>query len=139
MAPDGSRRVPFDFPPSTRRAFACIDIRRDIAQAHGVSVARIALAWVLHHPFVTSVVIGAKSIEQRDDNLAAPAVNLSAESLERLERVGALLQEYLGRMFERIASRGQRVRVTPTERMRFVLGSRKQQEQWEELGARMER
>lgn len=113
--PHGSRRVAFDFPPVDKaRAFACIDIMRDIAQVHGVSVARIALAWVLHHPFVMSVIIGVKSTEQLDDNLAAPDVNLSAEELERLERVSALPQEYPGWMFEGTALGGQRVRVTPT-------------------------
>jgi len=87
---------------------------REIAKAHGVSVARIAIAWVLHRPFVMSVIIGAKSIEQLDDNLAATEVDFSAEELERLERVSALPQEYPGWMIEGTALGGQRVRVTPT-------------------------
>jgi aryl-alcohol dehydrogenase-like predicted oxidoreductase len=99
--PEGSRRASFDFPPVNKdRAFDCIDVMRDIAKAHGVSVARIALAWVLHRPFVMSVIIGAKTPEQLDDNLAATEVKLSAEDLERLDKVSALPPEYPGWMIE---------------------------------------
>ncbi len=101
--PQGSRRVSFDFPPVDRnRAFDCVDVMREVAAAHGVSVARIALAWLLHRPFVMSVIIGATSIEQLDDNLAAADVTLSNEELARLDRVSALLPtEYPGWMIER--------------------------------------
>ncbi len=44
---------------------------RPIAKARGVSVAQIALAWLLHQPHVTSVIIGAKRPDQLADNLAA--------------------------------------------------------------------
>src|SRR5678815_5929864 len=55
----GSRRTAFDFPPVDKeRAFDCIDAMRMIADARGVSVAQIALAWLLHQPAVTSVIIG---------------------------------------------------------------------------------
>ena len=80
--PQGSRRVSFDFPPVDKeRAFACVDAMREVAKRHNVSVARIALAWLLHRPFVMSVIVGATSIEQLDDNLAATEVSLSAEEL----------------------------------------------------------
>ncbi|MGN8115671.1 aldo/keto reductase [Labrys sp. 22185] len=103
--PDGARRTNFDFPPVDKdRAFACIDVMREIAQAHNVSVARIALAFVLHRPFVMSVIIGAKSIEQLDDNLAATDVVLSADELARLDAVSALPREYPGWMIERQAA-----------------------------------
>lgn len=103
--PDGSRRTSFDFPPVDKeRAFACIEVMREIAQAHGVSVARIALAFVLHQPFVMSTIIGAKTIEQLDDNLAAVDVVLSADDLARLGEVGALPREYPGWMLERQAA-----------------------------------
>ena len=69
------RRQPphdFDFPPvNQERAYDCIDVMRPIAEARGVSVAQIALAWLLHQPQVTSVIIGAKRREQLADNLAA--------------------------------------------------------------------
>ena len=81
----GSRRTAFDFPPVDKeRAYACVDAMRDIAAARGVSVAQIALAWLLHQPAVTSVIIGAKKPEQLADNLAAVAVELGADELDRL-------------------------------------------------------
>jgi len=101
-APDGSRRVNFDFPPVNRdRAFDVVDVMREIGDAHGVSVARIALAWLLHQPAVTSVIIGAKTVEQLDDNLAATELRLSPEELERLDAASALPAEYPGWMIER--------------------------------------
>lgn len=100
--PAGSRRASFDFPPVSRdRAFACIDAMREVAAAHGVSVAQIALAWVLQRPFVMSVIIGAKTVEQLDDNLAATEVTLAPAELELLDQVSALPAEYPGWMIER--------------------------------------
>jgi aryl-alcohol dehydrogenase-like predicted oxidoreductase len=101
-APGGARRASFDFPPVDReRAFACIDVMRSIAEAHDVSVARIAIAWLLHRPIVTSVIVGAKTIEQLDDNLAATTVALTADEMTALDRVSALPPEYPGWMVER--------------------------------------
>ena len=100
--PDGARRVAFDFPPVNKdRAFDCIDAMRPIAKAHGVSVARIALAWLLHQPFVTTVIVGARDTDQLDDNIAAVDVKLSAEELAALDKVSALPPEYPGWMIER--------------------------------------
>jgi aryl-alcohol dehydrogenase-like predicted oxidoreductase len=100
--PEGSRRISFDFPPVDRdRAFACIDVMRPMAEARGVSVARIAIAWLLHRSFVMSVIIGAKTIEQLDDNLAAADIKLSEEELAQLDLVSALPPEYPGWMIQR--------------------------------------
>ncbi len=102
---DGSgegRRANFDFPPVNKdRAFDAIDVMAAIAKDKGVSVARIALAYVLHKPFVSSVIIGAKSVEQLDDNIAASEVVLSTDELSRLDAVSALPAEYPGWMLER--------------------------------------
>ncbi len=99
---EGSRRTGFDFPPVNReRADACIEAMRPIAQAHGVSVAQIALAWLLHQPQVTSVIVGAKRAEQLADNLAATQVALGADELRQLDEVSQLPAEYPGWMFER--------------------------------------
>ncbi len=99
---DGSRRSTFDFPPVQRpRADACVAAMRPMAQARGVSVAQIALAWLLHQPQVTSVIIGAKRPEQLADNLAATQVSLGAEELRALDEVSRLPAEYPGWMFER--------------------------------------
>ena len=85
---EGSRRTTFDFPPVNRdRAYDCIDAMRPIAQCKGVSVAQIALAWRLHQPQVTSVIVGAKRPEQLADNLAATQVKLSADELRGLDEV----------------------------------------------------
>jgi aryl-alcohol dehydrogenase-like predicted oxidoreductase len=99
---EGSRRTNFDFPPVNReRAWDCVDAMRPIAEAHGVSVAQIALAWLLHQPAVTSVIIGAKRAEQLADNIAATTLSLSGDELARLDQIGALPAEYPGWMFER--------------------------------------
>ena len=98
----GDRRAAFDFPPVDRpRAYDCIDAMRTMADARGVSVARIALAWLLHQPQVTSVIVGAKRPEQLADNIGAVDVSLSAEELASLDAVSALPAEYPGWMLER--------------------------------------
>jgi aryl-alcohol dehydrogenase-like predicted oxidoreductase len=98
----GSRRTTFDFPPvNLERAYECIDAMRPIAQARGVSVAQVALAWLLHQPQVTTVIIGARRPEQLADNLAATQVSLTADELRSLDVVSQLPAEYPGWMFER--------------------------------------
>ena len=102
---EGSRRTSFDFPPVNRdRAYDCIDVMRPIAQAHGVSVAQIALAWLLHQPQVTSVIVGAKRPEQLADNMGATQIVLSAGELEQLDETSRLPAEYPGWMFDRQGS-----------------------------------
>jgi aryl-alcohol dehydrogenase-like predicted oxidoreductase len=105
QAPQGARRASFDFPPVDKeRAFRVIDAMRPIANSHGVSVARVALAWLLHKPAVTSVIIGAKTNEQLQDNLAAVDLRLSAEEMTTLDKVSALPPEYPGWMLERLSA-----------------------------------
>jgi aryl-alcohol dehydrogenase-like predicted oxidoreductase len=100
-SPEGTRRAQFDFPLVDKpRAWRCVDAMRPIAQAHGVSVAQIALAYLLAKPAVTSVIIGAKSDEQLVDNLAATKVTLAADELAALDAVSALPPEYPGWMTE---------------------------------------
>jgi len=100
--PEGARRTTFDFPPIDReRAFRAVEAMRPIAKAHGVSVARVALAWVLHQPGITSIIIGAKSNEQLMDNIAATDLRLSEAELKSLDEVSKLAREYPGWMFER--------------------------------------
>lgn len=97
--PEGSRRAQFDFPLVDKpRAFACVDAMRPIAQKHNVSVARIALAYLLAKPAVTSVIIGARTDEQLADNLAAIDVVLDTDDLAKLDTVSALPPEYPGWM-----------------------------------------
>ena len=113
-ANDG-RRLTFDFPPVDARGEAVIAAMRPVAAAHGVSVAQIALAWLLHQPAVTCVIIGAKRPDQLTDNLAATAVVLTADDLKALDAASALPREYPGWMlaFQGAYRRGQ---LTPPPR-----------------------
>jgi aryl-alcohol dehydrogenase-like predicted oxidoreductase len=106
--PAGARRATFDFPPVDReRAFRVIDAMRPIAQAHAVSVARVALAWLLRQSAVTSVIIGARTQAQLIDNLGAADLLLTAEEMTALDTASALPPEYPGWMFElQTADRG---------------------------------
>lgn len=100
--PNDARRISFDFPPVNKeRAWPIIDTMRHIAQHHGVSVARVALAWLLAKPFVSSVIIGAKTREQLDDNLQSTSLRLSRDDLNRLDEISALPLEYPAWMVER--------------------------------------
>jgi len=99
---DGGRRASFDFPPVDReRAYDCIDVMRGIAEKRGVSVAQVALAWLLQRKVVSSVIIGAKRVEQLDDNIAATEIRFDVEELAALDQVSALPAEYPGWMLER--------------------------------------
>lgn len=103
--PEGARRTAFDFPPvDTARAWACVAVMREVAASHGVSVAQVALAWLLAKPQVMSIIIGAKSLAQLEDNLAAADLVLTTEDMARLDEVSALPSEYPGWMLERQGS-----------------------------------
>lgn len=100
--PNDARRTAFDFPPvDKKKAFDIIDAMRPMAEVRNVSVAQIALAWLLHKPAVTSVIIGAKTEAQLADNIDATEVKLTAEELTKLDAVSALMPEYPGWMLER--------------------------------------
>jgi aryl-alcohol dehydrogenase-like predicted oxidoreductase len=100
--PDGARRATFDFPPvDMDRGFACVDAMREVAEAHDCSVARVALAWCLHQPWCTSIIIGAKTDDQLADNLASTELKLTQGELEKLDAVSALPPEYPGWMIAR--------------------------------------
>ena len=101
------RRGTFDFPPvDSERAYNCIDTMQPMAKQRNVSVAQIALAWLLHQKVVSSVIIGAKRLDQLDDNLAATNVELSDDELDALDAVSVLPKEYPGWMFETQGARG---------------------------------
>ncbi len=99
---EGSRRTKFDFPPvNVDRAYDCIDAMRKMAEAKGVSVAQIALAWLLHQKAVATVIIGAKRVEQLDDNIAATKVRLNEDELAALDEMSQLPAEYPSWMLTR--------------------------------------
>jgi len=96
------RRTNFQFPPvNMERAHDCIDAMAKMAEAKGVTVAQIALAWLLHQKVVTTVIVGAKRIEQLDDNIAATQVKLNDDELAALDEVSQLASEYPGWMLAR--------------------------------------
>jgi aryl-alcohol dehydrogenase-like predicted oxidoreductase len=99
--PADARRASFDFPPvNLERLPRVLAPLRAVAEAHGVSMARVALAWLLSRPFVTSVIIGAKRPEQLADNLAAADLRLAPEELKALDEASALPAEYPGWMLD---------------------------------------
>lgn len=102
--PAGARRsTAFDFPPVDReRLWNILDVARPIGEAHSVSAARVAIAWLLTRSAVTSVIIGARTIEQLNDNLASTELTLSADELSALDKVSALVPEYPGWMVQRM-------------------------------------
>ncbi len=80
------------------RGDTVIAAMRPIAAAHGVSVAQVALAWLLHQPVVTSVIVGAKRPDQLADNLKAGSLVLTAGDLTALDEASKLPPEYPGWM-----------------------------------------
>ena len=99
---EGTRRASFDFPVVDKaRAFRVVDVMRPIAQGHQVSVARVALAWLLSRPQVSTVIVGAKTPAQLEDNLGVTQLKLAAEELMELDEVSKLSPEYPGWMLAR--------------------------------------
>src|SRR3984893_4621169 len=95
--PADSRRTEYDFPlVDKERTWKILDVMAPIAKAHGCSAARLSLAWLLAKPVVTSVIIGAKRLEQLQDNLAAVELTLTQGELRQLDEVSALAREYPG-------------------------------------------
>jgi aryl-alcohol dehydrogenase-like predicted oxidoreductase len=89
-APEGTRRFEgWTEPPvhDEDRLYATIDALVEVGEGHGVSAARVALAYTLAKPAVTSLIVGARTEEQLADNLAAADLELSSEELARLDAV----------------------------------------------------
>ena len=88
--PEGTRRFAgWDEPPvyDEGRLYDTIDVLVEIGDAHGVSAAQVALAWLLGRPAVTSVIVGARTDDQLADNLAAAELALTDEERARLDEV----------------------------------------------------
>jgi len=95
--PADSRRTEYDFPlVDKERTWNILDVMSPIAKAHGCSAARLALAWILAKPAVTSVIIGAKRPDQLKDNLAAMELTFTQDELKQLDEASALAPEYPG-------------------------------------------
>ncbi len=89
------RRATLDFPRADKRLAAqAVEAMRPMAEERDVGVAAIALAWLLHQPVVSSVIVGAKRADQLAQNLAASEIELSGEELAALDAIGRLDPEY---------------------------------------------
>lgn len=100
-----SRRDNFDFPPLDKvKTFDIIDVMLEIAKEHQVSAAQVALAWMLHKPGVTSIIIGAKKLDQLTDNIASTQLELTAYEMDQLDKISELPSEYPGWMVSRQAA-----------------------------------
>jgi aryl-alcohol dehydrogenase-like predicted oxidoreductase len=69
----------------TDQAFATADVVRDIAAESGRTPAQVALNWVTNRPEVTSSLVGARTVEQLDDNLGSIGWRLDPEHVDRLD------------------------------------------------------
>lgn len=95
----GGRRDEFDFPPIDKeKAYDIIEVLQVIANRRDISVARVALAWVIRQKGVTSTIIGAKREDQLKDNLAAVNVEFAEDELAELNEISKLASEYPGWM-----------------------------------------
>jgi aryl-alcohol dehydrogenase-like predicted oxidoreductase len=118
--PEGARRASFNFPPvDETRGYAVLDVLADVAREHEVSVARVALAWLLHQRVTTSVIVGARNEAQLRDNLAAAELKLSGDQLTRLNTTSALPPEYPGWMIT-VQARDRLQAISPEKRFAKV-------------------
>jgi len=88
--PEGARHLTDWNEPPVRdpdATYEVIEAAVEIGEAHGVSAAQVALAWLLGRPGVTSLVVGARTEEQLADNLAAAELELTGEEIARLEEL----------------------------------------------------
>lgn len=84
-APDGTRRKNFDFPPVNReRGFDLVELLDGLAREKGSSIPRLGLSWLLQQEGVSALIIGAKKMEQLEDNLAAVDVTWTEQELAKV-------------------------------------------------------
>ncbi len=97
---DTARRNKFKFPPvNLEKGYGIVDTLQAVAKRREGTVAKVALAWLLHQPAVTSVIIGARKVSQLKDNLGAVDLKLEADDLKELDEISRLAPEYPGWMF----------------------------------------
>ncbi|MEM7105131.1 MAG: aldo/keto reductase [Bacteroidota bacterium] len=85
---------------NTDRNWAIIDAVGKIAEERGVTYSQIALAWVKAQAGVASVIIGVRNMQQLDDNLKTSEIELTAEELDKLDKVSQPPEMYPYRMIE---------------------------------------
>jgi len=79
---------------ATERNWNVLDVVGEISESTGKSYAQISLNWLLRQPAVTAPIIGARTLEQLDDNLGAAGWELDGDQVRRLSEAGALEDTY---------------------------------------------
>lgn len=74
---------------ASERTWTIIEAVEKIAKHRGISMAEVALSWVVDRPAVTSVILGARTVAQLNENLKADALKLSADEVTTLDTVSA--------------------------------------------------
>jgi len=101
ITPEDGRLSRFDFVQVNKeKLFDIVEILEPMAAAKGATVAQLSLAWLLHQPVTTSVIIGANKPEQLEDNLKAVDIVFTADELKQLDEISKLTKEYPGWMLE---------------------------------------
>jgi len=80
---DAGQFVPFD----QEMGYRVVDALKEVAARHGASPARVAIAWLLGRPAVSSVILAARKPEQLEDNLRAVDLRLSDDDVRQLDAV----------------------------------------------------
>jgi aryl-alcohol dehydrogenase-like predicted oxidoreductase len=75
----------YDRRSTAQRTWDVIDAVQSVASARGVTMAQVALAWLVDRPMVSSVILGARTVEQLQDNLGAADLHLDGKEIERLD------------------------------------------------------
>ncbi|NJL54839.1 MAG: aldo/keto reductase [Spirulinaceae cyanobacterium RM2_2_10] len=102
----GGRQTELDFPPIDRvRGAPLLEVIRTVAQKHGSSPAQLAIAWLLKQPVVSTVIIGAKRVEQLRENVLATEIALDEQDMSDLDAASRLPIEYPGWLLN--ASKGE--------------------------------
>lgn len=93
----GGRLQELDFPPIDRqRGEPLIETLIAIAHKHDATPGQVAIAWLLHQPVVTTVILGAKRVDQLEENIKATSIQLDTDDLAQLDTVSQLPIEYPG-------------------------------------------
>ena len=71
------------------RTWKVLDVVTEVAAAHDVSASQVSLAWLAAQPAVTSVILGARTVEQLTDNLGAADLELTEDEITRLSEASA--------------------------------------------------
>lgn len=94
---EGARQAELDFPPIDRvRGEPLIEVLRTVARKHDSQPAQIAIAWLLKQQVVSTVIVGAKRVEQLQQNIRATEIDLDEQDMRDLDAVSRLPIEYPG-------------------------------------------